>query len=177
MNGQWRYKLHFIKDHGTFDLAISSRRILTISAIFGHDASGHVTISSTGCMCSIDSLKVRFHGGASWLYNLFSKQVARPIQKALQVQLCQEARKAIDVNAHSRLATLPVAITILNRWVLDYRLVSSPFFQHGFLESFHKGEFFLKNDRTEAPFQVYRPTANNALFLSFSNVTKLSIMS
>ena len=168
INGRWRYQLHFIKDDGTFDSEITSRRFLTISAIFGHDASGHMTISSTECVCNIDSMNFHLHGGASWLYSLLiSDQVARPIQRNVQAQLCQIARKAIDVDARSRLATLPVAITIRDRWVLDCRLVSHPVFQHGFLESFHKGEFFLKYDRTEAPFQVYRPTAYNAFF-SFS---------
>ena len=38
----------------------------------------------TGCSGHVDNVNVHFHGGASWLYNIFSGSVERPIRNSLQ---------------------------------------------------------------------------------------------
>ena len=43
------------------------------------------------CSASVGSLNIKFHGGASWLYNLFKDPIADAIKKALQPQLCSLA--------------------------------------------------------------------------------------
>jgi hypothetical protein len=45
-------------------------------------------------------------------------------------------------------------VEIDHSWELDYRLVTPPLLQPGYLETALKGEFFAKGDTTEAPFQV-----------------------
>ena len=37
---------------------------------------------------NIDHLSVTFHGGASWLYNLFSSDIADEVKSALNGQIC-----------------------------------------------------------------------------------------
>lgn len=122
----------------------------------------------------VDSVKVRFHGGASWLYNLFSSKVERPVRDILRRRVCDEANKVINVNARAQLATLPVTIDILKYWMLDYRLVLPPVFQTRFVESYHKGEFFLKNSTREAPFQVCRIIP--PLIIIYSTATKVEFL-
>lgn len=44
--------------------------------ISGSDSTGHPTMSSFGCTCSVASADITFHGGTAWIYNLFSDLVA-----------------------------------------------------------------------------------------------------
>jgi len=121
----------------------------------GATPAGEPTIRTTGCTCHIDSLKIRLHGGASWIYNLFMGSVERPLRNNLQGKICEGAQKAVNTDVAQELATLPVKIPLGHgkQWLLDYRLVSPPAFASGYLESFHKGEFFNAGDTTDAPFQ------------------------
>ncbi|XP_058848141.1 bactericidal permeability-increasing protein-like [Acipenser ruthenus] len=79
--GKVRYSLTD-KDHGSFDLSVSG---LTISAGIGvsRDETGCPTVSSASCSTSIGGVRIKFHGGASWLYNMFSKFIEKALRKAL----------------------------------------------------------------------------------------------
>jgi len=81
--------------------------------------------------------------------------VERPLRNNLQGKICEGAQKAVNTDVAQELATLPVKIPLGHgkQWLLDYRLVSPPAFASGYLESFHKGEFFNAGDTTDAPFQ------------------------
>jgi len=160
LHGDWRirYRIIFpISDHGSFDASVSGASI-SVSVTLGASAAGEPTIRTTGCTCHIDRVRIRLHGGASWLYNLFMGAVERLLRDNLQWKLCQAAQDAINTDAARELATLPVKVPLGpdKRWLLDYRLVSAPAFASGYLESFHKGEFFNAGDSTEAPFQPSR---------------------
>jgi len=156
VHGDWSVRYHhFIRDHGSFDASASGASI-SVSVTLDVTSSGEPTIRSTGCSCHIDHVSIRLHGGASWLYNLFRSLVERPMRENLQRKVCEAAQNAVNTDAARELATLPVRVALGRdkRWLLDYRLVSEPAFSSGFLESFHKGEFFAANDTsTEAPFQ------------------------
>jgi len=145
---------HFIRDHGNFDASASGASV-SVSVILGATAGGQPTIRSTGCTCHINDVGIRLHGGASWLYNLFRDKVARSLRDSLQRKVCEAAQNAVNTNVAGELATLPVKVPLGHdkQWLLDYRLVSPPAFASGYLESFHKGEFFNAADSTEAPFQ------------------------
>jgi lipopolysaccharide-binding protein len=157
VHGNWHYKYRLlfivIQDSGSFDGDVSGAS-LTESITLGQDPTGHPTIASTGCQCNINSVSIRLHGGASWLYNLFIGNVEGPLRNSLQSQICTAAQNAINQNARQQLATLPIEFTIDNKWLFDYRLTSPPAFKAGFVDSFHKGEFFFKGETAEAPFQA-----------------------
>ena len=53
----------------------------------GADPKGHATLSCTTCSLSIGSLDIHFSGGASWLYNLFSSDIADTLKDSLQGQV------------------------------------------------------------------------------------------
>ena len=148
---------HTVRDHGSFDASASGASI-SVSVTLGATSAGEPTIRTTGCTCHIDHVSIRLHGGASWLYNLFMGSVERPLRDNLQRKICEAARNAVDADGARELATLPVKVPLGadKRWLLDYRLVAAPAFSAGYLESFHKGEFFDARDPAEAPF---RPSA------------------
>ena len=155
MHGDWHVKYHhFIRDHGSFDASVSGASI-SVSVTLGASATGEPTIRTTGCTCHIDRVRIRLHGGASWLYNLFMGSVEHPLRDNLQRKICEAAQNAINTDAARELATLPMKAPVGHgkQWLFDYRLTSSPAFASGYLESFHKGEFFKAGDSTEAPFQ------------------------
>lgn len=54
---------------------------------FAGDDNGHPTLKSTGCSLNIGGLKVHFHGGASWLYNLFDHNIADALKSSLKGQV------------------------------------------------------------------------------------------
>ena len=58
----------------------------------GKDSDGHPTLKTTGCSLSVGSLSVKFHGGASWLYNLFSDSIADSVKKSMQGQVGQRSK-------------------------------------------------------------------------------------
>jgi len=155
VHGDWHIKKkHFFSDHGSFD-ASASVSSLSVSVTLGASTAGEPTMRTTGCSCNIHDVSIHLHGGASWLYNLFMDLVKRPLQNNLQKKVCDAAQTAINTDAARELATLPMRLPLGSRkhWLLDYRLVSGPAFKSGYLESFHKGEFFNAGDSTEAPFQ------------------------
>ena len=157
VHGDWhiKYRVIFtIRGHGSFDARVSGVSI-SVSLTIGHTATGKPTIRTTGCTCHIDRVRIHLHGGASWLYNLFMGSVERPLRDKLQRKICEAAQNAINTDAAREVATMPIKVPLGHgkHWLFDCRLVSSPAFASGYLESFHKGEFFKAGDSTEAPFQ------------------------
>ncbi|XP_033116624.1 bactericidal permeability-increasing protein-like [Anneissia japonica] len=93
MHGDWKYHNHgFIRisDDGSVDVKAFS---ITLSIVlqFGY-LNGDFSISTTksDCNFNIGSLDVDFHGGASWLYNLFKGSVRDQIQDQLNKKMCND---------------------------------------------------------------------------------------
>jgi lipopolysaccharide-binding protein len=154
IRGDWHIKYRFIfpiKSSGWFEGRVSGSSI-SVSVTLGTTPSGQPTIRSTNCQCSISLIKIKLHGGGSWLYNLFMGSVQKTITNQLQKLVCVEARKAIDVTAERELNTLKTEVQVGNQLILDYRLVSSPAFGADYFDTFLLGEFFFVGDPAEAPF-------------------------
>jgi lipopolysaccharide-binding protein len=156
VHGDWHYKYRLgfidIRDSGSFDVDLSGASS-SLSVTLGATSAGEPTIQSTGCSCHISDLKIHLHGGASWLYDLFVGFVENPMRDQVQSLICNAARKAVDSDAARELSTLQVRVVIDHQWLLDYRLVSAPVFGSGYMESFHKGEFFFVGQEVEVPFE------------------------
>ena len=157
LHGDWR--IHWgtileITDHGSFDASASGASI-SLSVSLGKSATGEPTIRSTGCTCHIDRLRIRLHGGASWLYNFFMRFVEGEVRDRVQGLICENAQHAVNNDWARELAALPMEVPLDpdRRWLLDYRMVRPPAFKSGYLELFPKGEFFNAGHSTEAPFQ------------------------
>ncbi len=113
---------------------------------------GKPTIHSEGCSASVGSVDVRFHGGASWLYNIFDDQISHAIKGQLTKILCAEANKAVDGDAERSLARTKLVTSIKKTGVLDYSMLSDPIFATGYVDSYHKGEIYMFGSHREAPF-------------------------
>ncbi|XP_064388193.1 bactericidal permeability-increasing protein-like [Halichondria panicea] len=151
----WHYKIKVlfpISDSGSMDLSTSGVS-LSVGVVIGSDPKGHATLTTKECSFSISHLHVKFHGGASWLYNLFDGQIAGAIKKGLNGQICDVASKAINDQGNKALESLPVIVPVDSVAAIDYALVRPPNFTDWYIETDHKGEFFPVSDtKKESPF-------------------------
>lgn len=161
LHGHWHYKylaLVTIKDSGSFDASAVGIRV-NISVVIGMDKTGHSTIRTTGCSSSIFGMKIHFHGGASWLYNMFDRSIKHTMRQQINEKICTNATEIIDTVVASKLRTLEMHFDIGQSLQLDYHLVQAPVVSNTYLDSFHKGEIFDKVDPKKAPF-VPHPLPN-----------------
>lgn len=174
LNGNWRVKyLRFIKDSGSFDLSVNGLTITTGIAIKS-DETGRPAVNSVNCAATVGSAKVRFHGGASWLYNLFSKFIDKALRSALQKQICPLVAEAVaDLNPH--LKTLNVLAKVDQYAEIEYSMVSSPIISNSSIDLSLKGEFYNIGKHQEPPFSPTAfslpPQINSMLYIGMSVFT------
>ncbi|XP_033626125.1 bactericidal permeability-increasing protein-like [Asterias rubens] len=157
--GNWHYSNHgfiHISDSGSFDASVSSTSLMLTLRI-GVDNSGRPTISMTTQDCSFNAgnVRIKLHGGASWLYNLFSKDIAGVLKSSINQQTCSMVMKEVNDDLEMQLAKIKVEAHFdKNAWV-NYSLVAPPTFT-GHIDTAHKGEVFPAGPgpHTEAPFTV-----------------------
>ena len=51
------------------------------------DSTGHAVLNADYCHLYIDKLDIDFHGGASWLYNLFSSYIVDDLKGSIESQV------------------------------------------------------------------------------------------
>ncbi|XP_016391149.1 bactericidal permeability-increasing protein-like [Sinocyclocheilus rhinocerous] len=151
LRGNWRVKYSWIiKASGSFELAVSELAISTIIAVKS-DVTGRPTVSVTKCEAAVGSVKVRFHGGASWLYNLFDSFINKALRNALQKQICSLVTASIAEMNHN-LKTLNVLAKVDQYAELEYSMVESPVISNAMIDLGLKGEFYNIGPHEEPPF-------------------------
>ncbi|KAL2090774.1 hypothetical protein ACEWY4_013037 [Coilia grayii] len=174
LHGNWKVRyLHFVKDHGSFDLSVTGLTIATSIALKS-DETGRPTVNSVSCASSVGSASIKFHGGASWLYNLFSAYIDKALRAALQKQICPLVSDAIsDMNPH--LKTLNVLAHVDKYAEIEYSMVASPAVSKAFVDFSLKGEFYNIGQHKEPPFSApvfgLPPQINNMLYIGVSAFT------
>ncbi|KAK7898977.1 hypothetical protein WMY93_019830 [Mugilogobius chulae] len=174
LNGNWRVKyLKFIKDSGSFDLDINGMSISTTITV-NSDETGRPTVSGNNCMASVGSVSIKFHGGASWLYNLFKSFIEKALRGALEKQICPLVVDAIsDVNPY--LKTLNVLAKVDEYAEIQYSMVSSPVITTDSVDLSLKGEFYNIGKHQEPPFSppVFSlpSQSSNMLYMGLSSYT------
>lgn len=173
VRGNWRVKYLFIRDSGSFDLDVRDLSISATIAI-GRDATGHPTVSGANCAANVGSARVKFHRGASWLYNLFSKYINRALRKAMEKQICPLVTKAIS-DMNPRLQTLNVLAKVDKHAEIEYSMVSPPTISTSAIDLNLKGEFYNIGNHKEPPFSPKAislpPQVNKMVYISLSAFT------
>ncbi|XP_068598032.1 bactericidal permeability-increasing protein-like [Brachionichthys hirsutus] len=151
--GDWRVKyLRIIKDSGSFELNVNELAV-TASIAITSDNTGRPEVSSVECGATVGSAKIKFHGGASWLYNLFRKFIDKALRNQIQKQICPLVADAIsDLNPH--LKTLNVVAKVDQYAEIEYSMVSSPKVSKSYIDLSLKGEFYNIGQHEEPPFPV-----------------------
>ncbi|XP_068578225.1 bactericidal permeability-increasing protein-like [Cebidichthys violaceus] len=174
LHGNWRFEyLRIIKDSGSFDLSVNDLTITTSLAITS-DTTGRSAVSTVNCAATVGSASIKFHGGASWLYNLFRKSINKAIQNALQKKICPLVTKAVS-DLNPQLKTLNVVAKVDQFAEIEYSMVSSPTVSTSSIELGLKGEFYNIGKHQEPPFSPTAfslpPQTNNMLYIGLSAFT------
>uniref|UniRef100_A0A8C8EXK5 Bactericidal permeability-increasing protein n=1 Tax=Oncorhynchus tshawytscha TaxID=74940 RepID=A0A8C8EXK5_ONCTS len=174
LHGNWKIRyLSFIKDSGSFDLEVNGLTV-TDSITIKSDETGRPTVSSVNCVANVGSASIKFHGGASWLYNLFSAYIDKALRSALQKQICPLVADTItDMNPH--LKTLNVLAKVDKYAEVEYSMVTSPTISNTSIDFSLKGEFYNIGKHQEPPFSPtpfsLPPQVNNMLYIGMSAFT------
>uniref|UniRef100_A0A8C6WUR2 Bactericidal permeability-increasing protein n=1 Tax=Neogobius melanostomus TaxID=47308 RepID=A0A8C6WUR2_9GOBI len=95
VTGDWETHLGFIHDGGTFDMAVfdlSLRSVLTVN----RDSGGRLSVFSVSCEADIESVDLRFYGGASWMFQWLVQYFTGHIKKLIQTNICPPVEDAIQ---------------------------------------------------------------------------------
>ncbi|KAF7653036.1 hypothetical protein LDENG_00088090 [Lucifuga dentata] len=151
LHGNWRVKyLRIIKDSGSFDLNVNDLTISTTISVKS-DATGRPEVSSSSCSATVGSTHIKFHGGASWLYNLFKSFIDKALRKEMEKQLCPLVANGVsDMNHY--LKTLNVLAQVDEYAEIEYSMVSSPTISNVSIDLSLKGEFYNIRKHVEPPF-------------------------
>uniref|UniRef100_A0A8C9Z4Z9 Bactericidal permeability-increasing protein n=1 Tax=Sander lucioperca TaxID=283035 RepID=A0A8C9Z4Z9_SANLU len=170
LHGNWRVKyIKIIKDSGSFDLNVNDLTITTSIAIKS-DETGRPVVSSVSCAATVGSASIKFHGGASWLYNLFKNFIDKALRNALQKQV--RANQTLFL-----IITLPfwVVAKVDQYAEIEYSMVSSPTVSSSSIDFSLKGEFYNIGKHQEPPFSPAAfslpPQVNNMLYIGVSVFT------
>ncbi|XP_030230092.1 bactericidal permeability-increasing protein [Gadus morhua] len=151
LHGRWRVKyLRFIKDRGSFDLAIKSLSITT-SISLRSDNMGLPAVAMASCTTTLGGVSVKLHGGASWLYNLFRRFIEKGLQSQLQKKLCPLVAESVS-SMNQFLKTVNVMAPVDRYAEIAYPMVSSPDISSSSIGLNLKGEFYNIGNHMEPPF-------------------------
>lgn len=154
MNAHWHYRedsFPHISDSGSCDISGSGIGA-SVTVALGMSAAHEPTVNTAACSAGIGKLDVTFHGGASWLYNLFSGVIADALKKSLSGQMCSIITSEINVEGNKVLSTLPIQEKIDSHALINFELLTPPTEGGDYLATRHKGEFFQIAHPVEAPF-------------------------
>ncbi|XP_037107530.1 bactericidal permeability-increasing protein-like isoform X1 [Syngnathus acus] len=173
MKGNWRVKFRrILRDSGSFDLSVNGLSVSTVLAVQS-DATGRPQVSNVQCTATVGSVNVKFHGGASWLYNLFRKFINKALRNTLQKKICPLVVDAVS-DLNPQLRTLNVLARVDKAAEIDYSMVGAPTITNS-LNLGLKGEFYNIGKHRETPFPTtvfsLPPENNKMLYLGLSAFT------
>ncbi|XP_069611843.1 bactericidal permeability-increasing protein-like isoform X4 [Ranitomeya imitator] len=165
--GQWRVKHWLINDNGDFSLSISG---VTLKAQFTtlKDSAARPSVSLSSCHSEVKNAKVHLSGGASWLYNLFTGFLERPIRDNLNEELCPRVKEAIKI-LQNELETFQVTADLDAHNKIDYSVINPPRVQkmHIDLDLKHPHALWLRTDGYRAfipDVKKYYPNSEAIMF-------------
>ncbi|XP_048878336.1 bactericidal permeability-increasing protein-like isoform X1 [Brienomyrus brachyistius] len=166
LHGDWHVTyLGFIQDSGCFDVAVSG---LTIKATFGvgSDEMGRPTVSSDDCTASVGGISVKFYGGASWLYNLFTSFIDQALRNSLETEICSLVHNAPLKSLNARVDKYAE---------IEYSMVTPPSISNFLIELSLKGEFYNIGQHQDPPFSAppfsLPPQNSSMLYIGLSSFT------
>ncbi|NWT11755.1 BPI protein, partial [Vireo altiloquus] len=151
LDGDWRVKFLFVRDHGSFDVKVENVYI-KIDLRLGSDTSGKPTVSTSDCSTRISKVRVLFSGKLGWLYNLFHRAIESKFRKILEDKVCDIVEKSVHDELQTYVRTLPVTARINAKTGIDYSLVAPPRATAQSLDADLKGEFYSLANRSTVPF-------------------------
>ncbi|XP_071585349.1 BPI fold-containing family C protein-like isoform X2 [Heliangelus exortis] len=150
ISADWRMNAWLLKDQGGITVSISGLFIAVISKL-SRDSTGHLSVLPDNCQMSINSVKIKLHGGSSWIYSFLSGYLKKPVQTQLDKNLCLYIKYKIQMmDAQLRNHTVLSQIDAFAQ--IDYSLVSSPAVFKSHVNLDLKGTVYPVGNHTDPPF-------------------------
>ncbi|KAM6404551.1 bactericidal permeability-increasing protein-like [Rhynochetos jubatus] len=160
LGAEWEAQLGAVQDRGSVELRVGDLAVTAVLGV-GADDSGRPTVWSAGCDARGTDLRLEFHRGHSWLYNLLAPLLQRVLRQELNKQLCLALRRGIN-KLEAALKHMNVSTQLDSFAAIDYSLLGPPGVtaEHGDVAL--KGEFFRVGKYQQSPAEavpVALPTA------------------
>jgi len=127
VTSKWRYKEKswpHIKDSGSVN--IEMRQIqLDITFFLDTHNEKKPTVETRKCLLDIGKLKLSFHGGASWLYNLFANPIAADLKGLIAKEVCHAVSTLIDEEGDKFLLKIPEVVQTIKAHIQQLNQVKN----------------------------------------------------
>ncbi|NXU98268.1 BPI protein, partial [Cettia cetti] len=150
LDGDWRVKFLFVRDHGSFNLKVENVYIKIILRL-GSDTTGKPTISTSDCTAHISKVRVHFSGKFGYVTSLEGLETLCLCGLSVP-QVCDNVAKSVQNELQKQIRTLPVTARIDDKTGIDYALVAAPRATAKSLDVYLKGEFYSLGHRSTVPF-------------------------
>ncbi|XP_010720930.1 bactericidal permeability-increasing protein-like isoform X1 [Meleagris gallopavo] len=152
LSATWRAQLGAWQDSGSLQLRIRDLAVAVLLGL-GADEQGQPSMWAAGCDARGTDLRLEFHQGQSWLYNLLVPLLQRTLRQQLNKQLCVEIQKGIG-RLQDSLKNVRVSAQLDAFAAIDLSLLGQPGItkQHGDVDL--KGEFFGVRGQWQSPFSA-----------------------
>lgn len=173
VNGSWASRVGLISDGGTFDMAVFKVDVTSVLE-FGKHPSGHLSVTSVSCGANIQSVDVRFYGGASWIFKPFVRFFKKYIRAGIQGNICPYLEESV-AGLEQYLQAMNVTYDVNPAVSLELPLSVSPGVDSESMNFGLKGEFLSLETHKDPPF-VARPfslpkQSNYMLLMGLSEFT------
>eukprot|EP00112_Aurelia_sp_Birch-Aquarium-sp1_P003806 Seg143.9 transcript_id=Seg143.9/GoldUCD/mRNA.D3Y31 product="Lipopolysaccharide-binding protein" protein_id=Seg143.9/GoldUCD/D3Y31 len=112
INAHWKYRQlgwPYISDSGSCDLGMK-KILLSITLNIDTVEETKPQIRTSDAVLKIGKMKVRFHGGASWLYNVFADSITTDVKGTFERLVVTEMVSLINKEGDKYLALFPGVI-------------------------------------------------------------------
>ncbi|KAL0214777.1 hypothetical protein P9112_006961 [Eukaryota sp. TZLM1-RC] len=140
---KWKWKRSPLSDSGKADVKVSGMS-MTVSLDIEPTSSGGVTGHLRNPHAHIHKLKIKLHGGASWLYKIFVDIFSHQIKKAAKKSIESTMKSTLNQLIKKSLSTVDPIIDIDHYTDLDFRLMKAVFSSKGHVSSHFNGNLLEK---------------------------------
>ncbi|KFU95752.1 BPI fold-containing family C protein, partial [Chaetura pelagica] len=150
IHADWKMNTWLLKDQGGITVSISGLFLAVIFQV-SRDTTGHLSMLLHNCQLSIRSVQFKLNGGSSWIYNLLSGHLEKPVRTQLDKNLCLHLKYKIQI-LDAQLKKYKVLSQIDAFAQIDYSLVSSPAVFESHINLDLKGTVYPVGNHTDPPF-------------------------
>ncbi|XP_054465208.1 lipopolysaccharide-binding protein [Anoplopoma fimbria] len=152
LTGEWMTHFGIIHDGGTFDMAAFNMDVTSVVEL-GKDPDGHLSVTSVHCDARVGNVDVRFHGGASWIFQPFVEHFKGRIRGEIEATICPNVEESI-VNLEYHLQAMKLSFNLDEKFTFDVPLTGLPIINSSSMNLGLKGEFYDTKAHTEPPFEA-----------------------
>ncbi|XP_059188427.1 lipopolysaccharide-binding protein [Centropristis striata] len=152
LTGGWLTSYGIIHDRGSFDMAIFNMDVTSVVEL-GKDPDGHLSVTNVQCLARIGDVDIRFHGGASMLFQPFVEHFKGRIRGVMEAQICPNVEEYI-VTLEYHLQAMKVSFDVAEVLTFVLPLTGVPVISASTMNLGLKGEFYNIRTHTDPPFEA-----------------------